>query len=489
MKKRLLSLILSLTLALTLIPQIFAYDPSTITDISGHWAEENIVWSMEQNLFQGISETEFSPNGFMTRGMFVTVLGRMAGITGEDYNDWYIGSLYSDVAEGKYYTTYINWATRYGIANGMGNGKFMPNEPVTREQMATFLVRYASIYNYDLTVVSETIVESFTDADSISGYAASSVDAMLLTGLITGRMNEDGTYYFDPKANATRAETATIFRRLSASLQENTTRALVDPTEISVLPETVSLFLGETTALVYELLPQEATNQTVTWVSSDPSIAAVSANGEVTAISAGTAEIYAYTWNGLLGSCTVTCERQVSLAYAGESYEEKCMRIFGEVVSDPRTYYQTAEEAESHMVEISVQVWDFADSSQTTKVTKTKWLTVHENIADTVIAIFDEIYQCDAQYPICSVGGYRWSPYFKSEHSPGIAIDINPMQNYYCYPDGTAITGTHFDPENDPYSIPIDGEIQQIFEKYGFTRGIYWRSGYKDYMHFSYFGT
>ena len=51
------------------------------------------------------------------------------------------------------------------------------------------------------------------------------------------------------------------------------------------------------------------------------------------------------------------------------------------------------------------------------------------------------------------------------------------------------ITGKKFDPENDPYSIPVGGEIEQIFAKYGFTRGIYWKSGYKDYMHFSFFGT
>ena len=56
-------------------------------------------------------------------------------------------------------------------------------------------------------------------------------------------------------------------------------------------------------------------------------------------------------------------------------------------------------------------------------------------------------------------------------------------------PSGKVITGKKFDPENDPYSIPVGGEIEQIFEKYGFTRGIYWKSGYKDYMHFSFFGT
>jgi len=76
----------------------------------------------------------------------------------------------------------------------------------------------------------------------------------------------------------------------------------------------------------------------------------------------------------------------------------------------------------------------------------------------------------------------------KSEHDPGLAIDLNVDSNYFCEPDGTPITGSHWDPENDPYSIPIDRVIERTFRKYGFTRGIYWRNGTKDYMHFSFFG-
>ena len=491
MKKRLISLVLSITLALTLIPQIYSYDAYAMTDISGHWAEENIVWCMEQNLFRGVSDTEFYPDNTMTRGMFVTVLGRLAGINEEDYKDWYLSNLYTDVPESSYYAAYINWATRYGIAKGMGDGKFMPEEPVTREQIATFIIRFTSIYNYDLTAVSETIVDSFTDGDTISSYAASAVDAMRLTGLIMGRSNEDGTYYFDPKANATRAEAATIFSRLSAAMLENNTREIIAPTGITVQPQDVSLYLGETTSLIYELLPQEATNQTVTWVSADPSVATVNVNGEVTAINEGTVEIYAYTWNGLFDFCTVTCQRQPSLAYAGETYAEKSMRIFGEVVPYNyynyayRNYYTSAAEALEHMVTISVKVWDFTDSTQTTKTTKTKSFMVHENIADTVIAIFDEIYNGEEQFPIHYVGGYRWD--YDSEHTIGVAIDINPNENYYYNFRTGQQVGSYWKPGEDPYSIPTDGEVARIFNKYGFRQGI-WNSAV-DYMHFSYFGT
>ena len=101
--------------------------------------------------------------------------------------------------------------------------------------------------------------------------------------------------------------------------------------------------------------------------------------------------------------------------------------------------------------------------------------------------IFREIYACPEQYPIHSLGGYRWAN--MSEHNCGLAIDIHPVENYYCSPNGQAITGSFFDPEASEYSIPVGGDIDQIFAKYGFRRGIYWNSGYRDYMHYSYFGT
>ena len=491
MKKRLLSLILSTSLALSLIPQIFAYDPSTMTDISGHWAQESIGWAMEYGLYQGVSETEFQPDGTMTRGMFVTVLGRMAGVDPESYKDWYLENLYTDVAPEAYYAPYVNWATRYGIANGVGDGCFAPDEPVTREQIATLMVRFASIYNYNLTAITDTVVESFTDTDSVSQFAASPVDTMRQIGLINGRLNEDGTYYFAPKENATRAEAATLFHRLYSSMLENTERVLVDPAQITVTPDTVTLYLGETTSLISTVLPEDTTNKTITWVSEDPSIATVTADGKVRAIGEGSVEIYAYTWNGLVFDfCTVTCQRQVTLTYAEETYEEKCIRLFGEVVPNEysmayRNYYTTPEEARSHMVPVVIDVWDFADSTRTTKITKQYTLYVHENIADTVKAIFDEIYNGVEQFPIHSIGAYRWD--YDSEHTIGVAIDINANENFYINYKTGQIIGSYWKPGEDPYSIPLDGDVARAFAKYGFQQGLWTNS--RDYMHFSYFGT
>lgn len=176
----------------------------------------------------------------------------------------------------------------------------------------------------------------------------------------------------------------------------------------------------------------------------------------------------------------------VGLTNGNMSHNEKLQLVFGTTnISDPREAYSSDSEARRHMTDITVRTWDINSSGE--KYTRTWKLTVHENIAPTVLAIFEEIYALPEQPPIHSLGGYRWAGL--SEHSVGLAIDINPNENYYCDPYGNALTGSYFRPGEDPYSIPVEGSIDQIFAKYGFTRGIYWRSGYKDYMHYSFFGT
>ena len=483
MRKRLLAALLALTLTVAMVPEAFAMDSGSITDISGHWAEAPIRWAMENDVFKGVSATEFRPEESMTRGMFVTVLGRMAGVVEEDYPNTY--TLFRDVPAGAYYAPFVNWAVQYGIANGMADGLFSPNTPVTREQMATFLVRYASIYNYQMVSISENIADAFSDADRISDFAADSVEIMRQTGILNGRSRGENGYYFDPRSNATRAECAVVLQRLDASLEPYEGRETVDPTEIRISGDTDQLTIGQWTYLEAEIAPEEASNKTITWASSDPTVATVNLKGKVTAVGEGTVEIHAFTWNGCEDVYTITCQRNTSLSYDGETYAEKCQRVFGTEVSDPRRYYQSAEEAQSHMVTITVPVWDFADSSRTTKVTKYKSLMVHENMAASIQTIFEEIYNGSEQFPIKEVGCYRWE--YGSEHMPGLAIDINPNENCEIR-GGVVTTGSYWKPGEDPYSIPAEGDVVNAFRKYGFGWGGDWRS-VKDYMHFSYFST
>jgi hypothetical protein len=485
MTKRLGRLLISLMVLLSLGINAAAVSIDDMTDIGEHWAKGALTFCMENGLFQGTSATTMEPDGTMTRGMFATVLGRLEGIDPAEYQDWYLGGLYTDVSAQAYYAPYVNWATRYGIVNGKGDGTFAPDEPITREQMATMVMRYASIYNYEIVGSTDVYVDVFTDGDQVSTYAKDAVESLKDTGIINGYPNDNGTYRFAPQNTASRAECATIFYRLSQRLQPYAGRTLIPATGITLADSAQTLHLGDTSPMIAAIAPSDATNQTLTWVSSNSAVASVDRNGKVTALTAGTADIYVYTNNGLSAKCTITVEPNKTLAYDGESYADKCVRVFGEVVSDPRTYYTTQDT--SYLVTIPVKVWDFTDSTYTTKYTKTIYLQVHQNLAATVQAIFEEIYNGPEQFPIKSAGGYYTST--MSEHDPGLAIDINPDSNYYCDPSGKAITGSHWDPENDPYSIPLEGDVVKAFQKYGYTRGIYWRSGYKDYMHFSFFAT
>ncbi|MBQ8527294.1 MAG: M15 family metallopeptidase [Lachnospiraceae bacterium] len=171
------------------------------------------------------------------------------------------------------------------------------------------------------------------------------------------------------------------------------------------------------------------------------------------------------------------------LASANETYTQRAQRIFG---LDYYRKYSSKAEAELHMVTITVPVWDFATDG-VTKVPKQRSLTVHKNIAETAKQIFQEIYEGEERFPIKNVGGYSWrGEASTSEHCCGLAIDINWEENYLI-DNGVIISGKLYQPGVNPYSIPTDGEVARIMNKYGFTQGIW--GNRCDYMHFSYFGT
>lgn len=511
MRKRIVSLVLAFVLVLGLVPAVSAASEETapehgMTDIVGHWAEQDIAWVLKMGLFNGTSATTFDPNGTMTRGMFVTVLGRYAGVEPDDFRDWYLPELYTDVDPDAYYAPYINWATRHGITSGTGAGTFSPDAPITREQMAVFLVRFAVRYGYAFMPIRDEVPESFADSERVSGFAQEAVEVMRGCGIINGRTNSEGTFDFAPQALAARSECSAVFHRLMNSLVIDEEFFFEEPEEIALFEAEDMVHLpGDSFRLEYEMVPAMPTNGTLLWVSSDSSVLSVTPDGQITCNATGQADIYVYACNGVNSSLTIFVEEpeveepevpeeppvnDVYIGYKGESYESKCMNIFGRVVDDPRHPYEDntkPDEFVANLVDVTVQVWDFKKGSTTEKVTKTFTISVHKNLAATVEAVFAEIYACEEQYPINYLGGYRWSN--KSEHTPGLAIDVNYKSNPYMDPNGKIITGEKWDPENDPYAIPIDGEIEQIFEKYGFRRGTWWSSGYKDYMHFSFFGT
>ena len=166
---------------------------------------------MERGLFNGVSDTEFSPNTSMTRGMFVTAVGRLAGVgaEGEDSESEDAGSGttdFTDVSADSWYAPYVAWAAENGIVSGTTDTTFEPDRAITRQEMATLLSRYAEFAKIELT---EGDTVTFTDSDEISDYAKAAVEAMASAGLIQGM--GDGT--FAPRQTATRAEVATLLAR------------------------------------------------------------------------------------------------------------------------------------------------------------------------------------------------------------------------------------------------------------------------------------
>ena len=120
---------------------------------------------VSHELLSGTSNTTFGPNNAMTRGMLVTALGRLANAEVSGYAK----SNFTDVQSDAYYMGYIEWANKNNIVNGVANGKFAPEQPITREQMAVIMQNYAKVIGYVLPKSHEE--NAFTDSAKISAYA------------------------------------------------------------------------------------------------------------------------------------------------------------------------------------------------------------------------------------------------------------------------------------------------------------------------------
>lgn len=177
------------------------------TDVKENdWFYDSVKYAYENDLMKGISNTEFAPDSDVTRAMFVTVIYRME-------NEPQTGKCaFTDVESGSYYENAVAWANENGIVSGISEDCFAPNEPITREQMAAIIYRYAAFKGYNITISSNT---SYTDNDNISDYAKDAVIWAAEKYVMTG--NTDGS--FAPKANTTRAQAASVFMRMVENLK------------------------------------------------------------------------------------------------------------------------------------------------------------------------------------------------------------------------------------------------------------------------------
>ncbi|WP_455256700.1 S-layer homology domain-containing protein [Peptoniphilus asaccharolyticus] len=172
---------------------------SDFYDVKRHWAKEAIEYGISKGYFQGVGDNSFAPNRGMTRGEFVTVLGRIQKVDKTKYQN----SKFTDVNSNEFYGAYVNWATEMGIVNGTGNGKFNPNEVMTREQMAVMMANYLKVAGIGVQNGGNT---TFRDSSKISSWARESVEELARAKVINGM--EDGT--FSPKTPFTRAQVAQV---------------------------------------------------------------------------------------------------------------------------------------------------------------------------------------------------------------------------------------------------------------------------------------
>ena len=143
------------------------------------WYNTSINYVTEHGLMNGTGSNQFRPELPLTRGMFVTILGRMAGISPEEYES----TSFADVSSERYYSPYITWAFQQGITSGMDGDNFAPDQNVTREQMAVFIFRYVTYAGVTLSE-SENPASSFSDEVEVSNYAKDALEFMRKTGII-----------------------------------------------------------------------------------------------------------------------------------------------------------------------------------------------------------------------------------------------------------------------------------------------------------------
>lgn len=170
------------------------------------WYRDGIEYVLKHGLMNGVSKTKFAPEGAVSRAAVVTVLWRMAGspTAGDAIS-------YTDVSRDAWYAEAICWATSAGIAGGYPDGQFGANDPVTREQLAAMLYRFAKAQGYDVSVGEDTNILSYDDAFSVSGYAIPALQWVCGAGLIQG----DGAKLL-PQNSTSRAQLAAILMRMAA---------------------------------------------------------------------------------------------------------------------------------------------------------------------------------------------------------------------------------------------------------------------------------
>ena len=173
-----------------------------------YWAHNDIDSVIALRLFKGTSGTTFGPDIVMSRCMLITVLYRLEGspdVTGYE-------NRFTDVDADGYYYNALLWGSHNNISNGYSDGRFAPDDPLTREQLVTFLHRYANYKGYNTDVYAD--IGGYADAQQVSPFARESMCWAIGAGIVSGT----SATTLSPLASATRAQVAVMFNRFAGGM-------------------------------------------------------------------------------------------------------------------------------------------------------------------------------------------------------------------------------------------------------------------------------
>lgn len=261
-KQRILSALLALCIVFSLVPTALAEKADDFTDVSrSDWYYQFVDYVTSKGYFNGVADKTFAPADNMTRAMFVTVLFRFHGAKGDRSQ-----SAFTDVAPGEWYTDAINWAAANRIVDGVGNGKFAPNDPITRAQMCTMIERYLDLYRkaWKVTLPETGSVSVMVDESAIPAYALAAVKQCQRHGLVNGF--EDGT--FRPNDLSTRAQVAAVIYRMSYLVQNakpDNTQSVNPPVNPPVTAYTYALYFDANGGTLNGASPVSMTTTSTTY--------------------------------------------------------------------------------------------------------------------------------------------------------------------------------------------------------------------------------
>lgn len=189
----------------TVCPRDGACPVTRFTDTdTAEWYHDGVHYCVENGLMQGTSETTFAPSLTTSRVMIATILWRLSGSPKAK-----TGVSIPDCEANSWYSAAVAWASEMGVVKGYGSGNFGPNDPITREQMAVMLWRYAQSKDLDVSVGEDTNILSYKDFAEISEWAVEALQWAAGSGVMNGK---DGGG-LDPQGLASRAEVATMLMR------------------------------------------------------------------------------------------------------------------------------------------------------------------------------------------------------------------------------------------------------------------------------------